>query len=157
MQKIDFSLILTATINPGDMPDLVRKDVEVRLNDYKKSFEFWIKKTNIKKIIFIENSNYDLIFFHNLANEYQNKGKEVEILSNNLNSKFDKNLGKGYGQQLLKHALSTAKSLGIKEIFLFTNRILKNSIYIYKKFGFKEVENVDSPYKRGNIKMLAKL
>lgn len=65
--------------------------------------------------------------------------------------------GKGYGQQLLKHALSTAKSLGIKEIFLFSNRILKNSIYIYKKFGFKEVENVDSPYKRGNIKMLSKL
>ena len=63
MQNIDFCLILTATINPGDMPDLVRKNVETRLNDYKKSFEFWIKKSNIKKMIFIENSNYDLTFF----------------------------------------------------------------------------------------------
>ena len=89
MQKIDFSLILTATINPGGMPDLVRKDVEVRLNDYKKSFEFWIKKPSIKKMIFIENSNYDLTFFHDLAKKYQNKDKEIEILSNDLNSKFD--------------------------------------------------------------------
>ena len=64
---------------------------------------------------------------------------------------------KGYGQQLLKHALSTAKSLRIKEIFLFSNRILKNSIYIYKQFGFTDFENVDCPYKRENIKMLVKL
>ena len=46
--------------------------------------------TSISK--FIENSNYDLTFFHNLAKKYQNK--EIEILSNDLNSKFDKNLGK---------------------------------------------------------------
>ena len=63
MQKIDFCLILTATIDPGGMPDLVRKDVDTRLDDYKKSFNFWIKKESIKKIIFIENSNYDLTFF----------------------------------------------------------------------------------------------
>ena len=49
MQNIDFCLILTATINPGDMPDLVRKNVETRLNDYKKSFEFWIKNQISKK------------------------------------------------------------------------------------------------------------
>ena len=131
MQKIDFSLILTATINPGDMPDLVRKDVEVRLNDYKKSFEFWIKKTNIKKIIFIENSNYDLIFFHNLAKEYQNKGKEVEILSNNLNSKFDKNLGKGYGQHL-----------SLQEVFK-SSSIAKNTNYFIEVTGRHCIKNFD--------------
>ena len=128
---LDFSLILTATINPGDMPDLVRKDVEVRLNDYKKSFEFWIKKTNIKKIIFIENSNYDLIFFHNLANEYQNKGKEVEILSNNLNSKFDKNLGKGYGQHL-----------SLQEVFK-SSSIAKNTNYFIEVTGRHCIKNFD--------------
>ena len=60
MQKIDFCLILTATINPGNMPDLIRKDIIMRLDDYKKSFEFWLNNSNIKKIIFIENSNSDL-------------------------------------------------------------------------------------------------
>ena len=98
MQKIDFCLILTATIDPGDMPDLVRNDANTRFEDYKKSFNFWIKKESIKKIIFIENSNYDLTFFHNLAKSYKNK--EIEILSNNLNSSFNKKFGKGYGQFL---------------------------------------------------------
>lgn len=98
MQKMDFCLILTATINPGEMPDLVRKDVITRLEDYKKSFEFWVNKSSVKKIVFIENSNYDLSFFYNLAKQFKNK--EIEILSNDLNSKFDKTLGKGYGQYL---------------------------------------------------------
>ena len=109
MQKIDFCLILTATINPGDMPDLVRKDVSTRLNDYKKSFEFWLKKSTIKKIIFIENSNYDLSFFYNLAKKY--KDKKIEILSNNLNSKFSKSLGKGYGQYLCLNEVFKISSL----------------------------------------------
>ncbi len=67
MQKIDFCLILTATIDPGNMPDLVRNDTNTRLDDYKKSFEFWLNQSSIKKIIFIENSNYNLSFFRNLA------------------------------------------------------------------------------------------
>lgn len=65
--------------------------------------------------------------------------------------------GNGYGQQLLKHAVSTAAALGYKEMLLYSNRKLKNSIYIYRKFGFKEIPNSNSPYERGNIKMLLKL
>jgi len=65
--------------------------------------------------------------------------------------------GKGYGQQLLKHALKTAKAFGNKEILLYSSRSLKNSIYLYRKFGFKEVPNTNSPYKRGDIKMILKL
>lgn len=68
-----------------------------------------------------------------------------------------KHQGNGYGQQLLKHAISTATALGNKEMLLYSNRKLKNSIYIYRKFGFKEVPNSNSPYARGNIKMLLKL
>lgn len=65
--------------------------------------------------------------------------------------------GKGYGQQLLQHAISTAVALGHKEMLLYSNRKLENSIYLYRKFGFKEVPNEDSPYERGDIKMLLKL
>ena len=65
--------------------------------------------------------------------------------------------GNGYGQQLLQHAISTAMALGHKEMLLYSNRKLENSIYLYRKFGFKEVPNEDSPYERGNIKMLLKL
>lgn len=65
--------------------------------------------------------------------------------------------GKGYGQQLLQHAISTAVAQGHKEILLYSNRKLENSIYLYRKFGFKEVPNENSPYARGDIKMLLKL
>ena len=65
--------------------------------------------------------------------------------------------GKGYGQQLLQHAISTAVALGHKEMLLYSNRKLENSIYLYRKFGFNEVPNEDSPYERGDIKMLLKL
>jgi ribosomal protein S18 acetylase RimI-like enzyme len=46
---------------------------------------------------------------------------------------------------------------GYKAILLYSNKKLENSIYLYRKFGFKEVPNEDSPYARGNIKMLLKL
>ena len=65
--------------------------------------------------------------------------------------------GKGYGQQLLQHAISTAIALGHKEMLLYSNRKLENSVYLYRKFGFNEVPNEDSPYERGDIKMLLKL
>jgi len=37
MKNFNFALILTCTIDPGNMPNLVRKNIETRLNDYKKS------------------------------------------------------------------------------------------------------------------------
>ena len=41
MNNFDFALILTCTINPGDMPNVIRNDIKTRFNDYKKSFNFW--------------------------------------------------------------------------------------------------------------------
>ena len=94
----DFSLILTCTINPGDMPNLVRSNIDKRLEDYKKSFDFWIRNDFIKKLILIENSNYDLSYFKNISKNITNK--EIEIISSNSNNSFNKELGKGYGQYL---------------------------------------------------------
>ena len=130
MQKIDFCLILTATINPGNMPDLIRKDTNMRLDDYKKSFEFWLSNSNVKKIIFIENSNSDLSFFHELAKKY--KDKKIEILSNNLNSDFDKSLGKGYGQYLC-----------LREVFK-NSQLVKNVNYFIDVTGRHCVINFDA-------------
>ncbi len=129
MQKIDFCLILTATIDPGNMPDLVRNDTNTRLDDYKKSFEFWLNQSSIKKIIFIENSNYNLSFFRNLTKNFQDK--EIEILSNDLNSKFDKKLGKGYGQYLC-----------LNEVFQ-KSKIVENTNYFIDVTGRHCVVNFD--------------
>ena len=40
MNKFDFALILTCTIKPVDIPNLVRNDPDLRFKDYKKSFNF---------------------------------------------------------------------------------------------------------------------
>ena len=107
MINLDFCLILTATINPGNMPNLVRSDVNDRYNDYIKSFSFWLKQENVNKIIFVENSNYDLSEFVEISQHY--KFKKIELLSSNLNSSYDKNLGKGYGQYLcLNHVFENS-------------------------------------------------
>ena len=96
--NLDFSLILTCTIDPKDMSNLVRSNRETRLNDYKKSFNFWVNNNYIKKLILIENSNSDLTYFNDVAKNISNK--EIEIISSNSNNTYDKKLGKGYGQHL---------------------------------------------------------
>ena len=62
------------------------------------------------------------------------------------------------GQQLLQHCIDFATKKGWKELILYSNTVLENAIYIYKKFGFKEValEN-NSPYQRSDIKMVLTL
>ena len=109
--NFDFALILTCTIRPYNMPNLQRSDTNLRLQDYKKSFNFWISNSNIKKIIFIENSGYDLEYFYKTA---KNSKKEIEIMSNKLNETYDKNLGKGYGQYLCLKEIFDKSSIAKK-------------------------------------------
>ena len=44
-----------------------------------------------------------------------------------------------------------------KSVILYSNTVLKNSIHLYNKFGFKEIDNPDAPYERSDIKMELKL
>ena len=127
MNNLDFCLILTATINPGEMPNLVRKDVSTRLQDYKKSFNFWLNQKNISKIIFVENSNYDLKEFYEISEKFPSK--EVEILSSDLNESYNKKLGKGYGQYLC-----------LKDVFN-KSKLAKNSDYFIDITGRHCVKN----------------
>ncbi len=63
--------------------------------------------------------------------------------------------GKKIGQKLMDHCLHFAKENSFKELYLYSNTLLENAIYIYKKVGFKEVPiPLDNPYKRTNIKMI---
>ena len=143
MKNFNFALILTCTIDPGNMPNLVRKNIETRLNDYKKSLNFWINNKDVNKIIFIENSGSDLSYFRNLVKSENNK--EIEILSTNSNNSYDKNLGKGYGQYLcLKEVFESSKiaqktdyfievtgRLCIKNFSLILKDIISNNTNIY--------------------------
>jgi len=131
MNKFDFALILTCTINPVDIPNLVRIDPKIRFDDYKKSFNFWANHPKINKIIFIENSNYDISYFKNYA---KNKNKQIEFFSNNLNNSFNKNLGKGFGQYL-----------SFKEIFE-KSLLAKETNYFFNVTGRHIVTNFNEIY-----------
>ncbi|WP_179345120.1 GNAT family N-acetyltransferase [Winogradskyella ursingii] len=63
--------------------------------------------------------------------------------------------GQKIGQALLQHCIDFAQIKNLEALLLYSNTKLENAIYLYRKFGFKELElEKDSPYERSDIKML---
>jgi N-acetylglutamate synthase-like GNAT family acetyltransferase len=63
---------------------------------------------------------------------------------------------KGAGEKLLNEAISKAYKLGIEKIFLSTNRRLTAAFNLYRKKGFKIMNDpfeLNSSYKRESISM----
>ena len=66
--------------------------------------------------------------------------------------------GKKIGQQLMQYCIDFAKDQDYDKLILYSNTILENAIYIYRKYGFIEIpQEPDVPYERSNIKMELKL
>ncbi len=62
--------------------------------------------------------------------------------------------GKKIGQKLMQYCIDFAKENKVNKLVLYSNTILENAIYIYRKYGFVEIPvEPNSPYKRSNIKM----
>ena len=62
------------------------------------------------------------------------------------------------GQHLMQHCIDFATSHHYNSLMLYSNTKLENAIYIYRKYGFIEIPvEPNSPYKRGNIKMVLDL
>lgn len=61
--------------------------------------------------------------------------------------------GLGIGNKLMEHCIEFAQQKGIKKLLLYSNRKLLPALYLYKKFGFKEVPLEDGIYERADIKM----
>jgi hypothetical protein len=139
-KNFNFSIILTACIKTVNMlPFLERTSVKDRLNDYKETFNKWCQNEFTDKIIFIENSGYDLSFFNEKSKEFPNK--KIEIISANLNNSFPKELGKGYGEYLcLKEVFSKSKIVSETDFFCkITGRYyVKNFSKIYEEFEKKK-------------------
>ncbi|WP_290700213.1 GNAT family N-acetyltransferase [Lacinutrix sp.] len=62
--------------------------------------------------------------------------------------------GQKIGQKLLEHCITFAKTEAFNRLLLYSSTKLENAIYLYRKFGFIEIEVEDNcPYKRCDIKM----
>jgi len=64
----------------------------------------------------------------------------------------------GAGRHLLKKSVEQAKLNKLKKVIIYSNRKLENAIYLYKSFGFIEVElEKNSNYQRADIKLELRL
>ncbi|MGI9530791.1 GNAT family N-acetyltransferase [Lutimonas sp.] len=63
--------------------------------------------------------------------------------------------GQGIGQEMMEFCISYSKEKKWKKLLLYSSTKLKNSIHIYEKFGFKEIQLdlQNNPYARSDIKM----
>jgi hypothetical protein len=105
-------ILLTATITPPqNAAQLRRIDPLVRLQDYEKAFEFYLKKIKqgvIFSIVFSDNSNSDLKTLRNLVNKYDLL-KQVEFISfEGLD--YPPAYGRGYGEfKMLDYVMSNSR------------------------------------------------
>jgi len=113
-------LILTCTINVKNIAHMKRSDTYLRLKDYKLTFLKWLKNKNVKEIIFVENSNYDLSEFRKMALEFKAE-KKIEFISYD-GQKFPRKLGKGFGEsQAIERVISDSLFFLKNEKFIKIN------------------------------------
>ena len=71
--SLNFALLLTATIDPGEYTDLLVSELlPMRVAEYQSSLEFWLQYEDprICKIVFCENSGADLTILKEFCDEY---------------------------------------------------------------------------------------
>jgi putative acetyltransferase len=61
--------------------------------------------------------------------------------------------GLGIGKKLCLHLINEARAMGIKRLYLESNRILTPALTLYASVGFVEVPVPESPYQRADIAM----
>ena len=96
MKSVKFCLLLTSAIDPSGVSFMGRSDPKQRLDDTKDTMRKWLSYDNNLKIIFCDNSNFDLTAIKNLLLEEKAEHR-VELISF-PGQDFDRKLGKGYGE-----------------------------------------------------------
>lgn len=133
-------LLLTATVQVRtDMVLTVRRDTNLRLEDYKQAFRSWINNAGVDAIVFVENSGCDLTPFQDLAQEFPQK--QIEFLTF-VCPPFDGAKGKGYGEMLcLKYCLENSQLLQVYPRFLkATGRYYLNNAHSFLQYLARKPE-----------------
>lgn len=65
--------------------------------------------------------------------------------------------GRGIGKLLCMAAINHARQLGVKTIWLESNRKLTPALTMYASVGFREVPSIPTPYTRVDIRMEMRL
>ncbi|MFD2569997.1 GNAT family N-acetyltransferase [Spirosoma soli] len=65
--------------------------------------------------------------------------------------------GQGIGRMLCEAAINYARQIGVKALWLESNRRLTPALTMYEKVGFREVPRLETPYARADIRMEMRL
>lgn len=128
-------LLLTSTIDVGNCFNLNRKDFNIRLLDYKKTLNKYLKQTNLK-LIFIDNSIENVKnLFIDIYDEFNDRIEFISYKGNNNVNIY----GKGHGErESIIYALNNSL-------------LLKNESFFYKISGryyspdiYKLIKTIDT-------------
>lgn len=120
------------------MSQLVLRDEEERLRQYKDSIYFFLESGAFSKVVFCENSNYGTEKLSYLTEFAQKRGIELELLSFQGNVEMSCIHGKGYGEGEIMD-------------FVFTHsRLVEKEPYFVKITGRLKVDNVKDIVKHIN-------
>ncbi len=158
--------------------ELIHKAEKLKIISFKEEYTHHFRDLNLEwleRYFYVENHDKEVlnnaktyiidkggyIFFALYKGEVagtlalMNEEEGYELSKMAVSPKFQ---GLKIGQQLMQYSIHFARNKGWSKLLLYSNTILENAIYIYRKYGFKEVElKTDSPYNRSNIKMVLKL
>lgn len=136
VKKLKYCILLTATIDPGNMVFVQRKEPQVRENDYINSLKLWLKK-DIPSLVFCENSKYNSEKIKDLLKSQTSIKTEYIEFNGQL---FSKELGKGYGElNTIRHALQNSLIINNSELVIkisgryFIKNIQKITDFIAKE------------------------
>ena len=120
------------------MSQLVLRDEEERLKQYKDSIYFFLESGAFSKVVFCENSNYGTEKLSYLTEFAQKRGIELELLSFQGNVEMSCIHGKGYGEGEIMD-------------YVFTHsRLVEKEPYFVKITGRLKVDNVKDIVKHIN-------
>lgn len=129
-------LLLTATITPPEnAPLLKRSNPDIRLHDYEKALEFYLKllDQSIDRIVFVENSNSDISSLKNIVCQH-NASNQVEfIVFGGLD--YPPIFDRAYGEfKLIQYAMDHSRTL---------NNISNTEMIIWKATGRYIIRNLN--------------
>ncbi|HET9429636.1 MAG TPA: hypothetical protein VFO70_00610 [Chitinophagaceae bacterium] len=116
------ALVLTSTVYVSS-PYTKLVDPEERKKQYYESIEFFIRESQLKKIIVCDNSGYHYsASLYDLARSYN---KEIELLSFQGNKELVADYGKGYGEGEIMNFVLTSSNLikGVEGFLKVTGRL----------------------------------
>ncbi len=131
-------IVMTATIDPGRLDNLVLASPMLRWQQYQEALAFWLKHPSVAAVVFVENSGFP-VDFSPLKKAYDRMAKPLEVVSYRGNLGTSEK-GRGYGEgEILNRVLEESHLIRDNQSFFkVTGR--------FKVLNFGALEKTSRPH-----------